>query len=324
MSWSAAGRAGRLPAGSPFAGLPVPAEVRVTRQVLAEPGTASDRGDLGAARRRHAAGDAGAAGAGRIVLFHVTANADWSDLPLSGLFVDMLRRLVALSTGVAARRGRRRRSWRRPRRSTGSASLARRRRPRRALTAAEIARSPVSPRHPPGLYGPENGRRALNLSTRLDAAGRGARHRRRARGRSAAPRRSGCSGRGCWRPRWCCWRSTCWCRCWLRGLLRPALRVGAAPPRCCCCSGCRRARKGPNPALETRLAYVRDRRRSARCRLAQRADRAVRVRQPPHRRRARRTGGGGAGAGRLSASIRCSTGRYPPTRRRPRAPPSPR
>ena len=41
-------------------------------------------------------------GAGRIVLFHVTANADWSNLPLSGLFVDMLRRLVALSVGVAS------------------------------------------------------------------------------------------------------------------------------------------------------------------------------------------------------------------------------
>ena len=35
------------------------------------------------------------------MLFHVTANADWSNLPLSGLFVDMLRRLVALSAGVA-------------------------------------------------------------------------------------------------------------------------------------------------------------------------------------------------------------------------------
>ena len=31
-------------------------------------------------------------GKGLIVLFHVTANADWSNLPLSGLFVEMLRR----------------------------------------------------------------------------------------------------------------------------------------------------------------------------------------------------------------------------------------
>lgn len=32
-------------------------------------------------------------GAGQIVLFHVTANAEWSTLPLSGLFVQMLERL---------------------------------------------------------------------------------------------------------------------------------------------------------------------------------------------------------------------------------------
>ena len=29
-----------------------------------------------------------------VVLFHVTANADWSNLPISGLFVDMLRRVL--------------------------------------------------------------------------------------------------------------------------------------------------------------------------------------------------------------------------------------
>ena len=34
-------------------------------------------------------------GKGLIVLFHVTADTTWSNLPLSGLFVDMLRRVVA-------------------------------------------------------------------------------------------------------------------------------------------------------------------------------------------------------------------------------------
>ncbi|MFO7919306.1 MAG: hypothetical protein R6U99_00555, partial [Nioella sp.] len=33
-------------------------------------------------------------GQGQVVLFHVTANADWSSLPLSGLFVQMLERLA--------------------------------------------------------------------------------------------------------------------------------------------------------------------------------------------------------------------------------------
>ena len=35
------------------------------------------------------------------------------------------------------------------------------------LPADEIARTAASPRHPPGLYGPENGRRALNLGANL-------------------------------------------------------------------------------------------------------------------------------------------------------------
>jgi hypothetical protein len=41
-------------------------------------------------------------GDGQIVLFHVTANSNWSNLPLSGLFVEMMRRIAALGgTAVA-------------------------------------------------------------------------------------------------------------------------------------------------------------------------------------------------------------------------------
>ena len=49
-----------------------------------------------------------------IVLFHVTADTTWSNLPLSGLFVDMLRRIVARGErragGQSRRRGRREQS----------------------------------------------------------------------------------------------------------------------------------------------------------------------------------------------------------------------
>ena len=82
-------------ATSPFAGLAVPEEVKVNRQVLAEPSAELTAPHLGGAwptARRWS--PRRPRGAGRIVLFHVTANADWSNLPLSGLFVDMLRRLV--------------------------------------------------------------------------------------------------------------------------------------------------------------------------------------------------------------------------------------
>jgi hypothetical protein len=86
---------------SPFNGMAVPSDVTVTRQVLAEPdsqltdrtwATLADGTPLVTAERR---------GKGLIVLFHVTADSRWSDLPLSGTFVDMLRRLVALAGSSA-------------------------------------------------------------------------------------------------------------------------------------------------------------------------------------------------------------------------------
>ncbi|MBL7406203.1 hypothetical protein INQ30_28220, partial [Escherichia coli] len=44
-------------------------------------------------------------GQGTIVLFHVTADTTWSNLPLSGLFIDMLRRVVALAGASAPVQG---------------------------------------------------------------------------------------------------------------------------------------------------------------------------------------------------------------------------
>ena len=40
-------------------------------------------------------------GQGSVILFHVTANAEWSTLPLSGLFVQMLERLAISTRPVA-------------------------------------------------------------------------------------------------------------------------------------------------------------------------------------------------------------------------------
>ena len=37
-------------------------------------------------------------GQGQVVLFHITANADWSNLPISGLFVSMLERLSVIGS----------------------------------------------------------------------------------------------------------------------------------------------------------------------------------------------------------------------------------
>ena len=95
LSWETPKHIAPFEAGSPFFGLAAPEEVTVTRQVLAEP----DAGLADKTWARLADGTplvtAGRRGKGLIVLFHVTADTTWSNLPLSGLFVDMLRRVVA-------------------------------------------------------------------------------------------------------------------------------------------------------------------------------------------------------------------------------------
>ncbi|MFZ2078896.1 MAG: DUF4159 domain-containing protein [Xanthobacteraceae bacterium] len=105
LSWDKPQPLAAFSRDSPFNGLPVPNDVTVTRQVLAEPdatlgdntwATLADGTPLVTAAHR---------GKGLLVLFHVTGDTRWSDLPLSGAFVDMLKRIVALSGTTVATEG---------------------------------------------------------------------------------------------------------------------------------------------------------------------------------------------------------------------------
>jgi hypothetical protein len=167
LSWSEPAALAPFGPDSPFFGLPVAGDVRVERQVLAEPTP-----DLAAHTWAQLADGtplitADTRGKGRIVLVHTTANGDWSNLALSGLFVEMLRRIVALSAGTAE--------------VTGSAALP----PYRSLdgfgrltTPPPVtrpiqpgAKTTADPNHPPGLYGSEDGssRFAFNLADGIAA-----------------------------------------------------------------------------------------------------------------------------------------------------------
>ena len=101
MSWEQPATLAPFDEASPFAGLTASEEVVVRRQVLAQPSP-----DL--AGKTWARLNDGTPlvtgekiGDGWLVLFHTTANAEWSSLALSGLYVDMLRRLIALSQGLS-------------------------------------------------------------------------------------------------------------------------------------------------------------------------------------------------------------------------------
>jgi hypothetical protein len=161
LSWDQPARLAPFAPESPFAGLAIPADVTVTRQVLAEP-------DLELANKSWARlvdgtplVTAAKIGQGWTVLVHTTANTEWSNLAISGLFVEMLRRSVGMSQGVTAVSGDALPPLEtldgsgRPQSPPAAA---------RPIPGTEIGTATPSPRHPPGFYGIADSRRALNLS----------------------------------------------------------------------------------------------------------------------------------------------------------------
>ncbi|MBU2981182.1 DUF4159 domain-containing protein [Lentibacter algarum] len=100
MSWGEPKSLAPFEEISPFFGLAVDDDLRVTAQVVAQP-------DPQLAKRVIARLADGTPlvtrkklGQGHVVLFHISANAEWSNLPLSGLFVRMLERL-SVATSLA-------------------------------------------------------------------------------------------------------------------------------------------------------------------------------------------------------------------------------
>jgi hypothetical protein len=163
MSWSQPAHPAPFPDDSPFAGLRIPDEVTVTREVLADPSGAGGMHVWARLTDGTPLVTAARLGGGEVVLFHVTANADWSNLPLSGLFVDMLGRLVQRSVGVAAADDARLLS---PALALdGTGVLGAPPPAARAIAARDLTTTLPSPAHPPGFYGPERDRNAFNLAS---------------------------------------------------------------------------------------------------------------------------------------------------------------
>ena len=163
LTWNKPARLAPFDSASPFAGLPVPEDVLIRRQVLAEPSL--DLGERTWARLTDGTPLVTAArrGEGRVVLVHTTANTDWSNLPLSGLFVEVLRRVVAISQGVRAG-GLADRALPPIETLDGFGLLGAPAATTLALTREVLEEGRIGPRHPPGYYGAEGLRRAHNLA----------------------------------------------------------------------------------------------------------------------------------------------------------------
>lgn len=167
VSWAEPEKLLPFEENSPFAGLNTPEDVRVSRQVLAEPSLdlnqktwarLSDGTPLVTAEKK---------GSGWLVLVHTTANTDWSNLPISGLFVGMLQRIVRLSAGVVSDDG----NVLLPPLETldGSGQLGAPSPDAISIFARDFGDATPGPATPPGYYGPDNARRALNLANAVGA-----------------------------------------------------------------------------------------------------------------------------------------------------------
>lgn len=164
LSWETPKSLAAFERESPFFGINPPRDVIVKKQLLALQeaqleektwATLEDGTPLVTAEKR---------GSGWIVLFHVGSDAEWSNLPLSGTFVEMLRRTVNLSRSNATTAN-----------QSETISLP----PLRVLNGEgqfippDAAIKPlvieanqglvVTSENPPGFYGTEDGFTALNL-----------------------------------------------------------------------------------------------------------------------------------------------------------------
>lgn len=173
LSWETPQAMAPFQAESPFAGIAIDPKIAIQRQLLAEPdadlssktwGSLADGTPLVTAAKR---------GKGLIVLFHITANADWSNLPLTGTFPEMLKRLVDMAPAAG---------------STDSAAISATAQGRFALrlalsgtgefasppsdlpsfTAAELDTAKATAATPAGLYQREGENRAVNVAATAD------------------------------------------------------------------------------------------------------------------------------------------------------------
>ncbi|TCT02161.1 DUF4159 domain-containing protein [Aquabacter spiritensis] len=169
LSWETPQPLGSLTSDGPFRDLPLPGDIMVNRQVLAEPDGALGDHTWATLRDGTPLVTGAQRGKGMVVLFHVTADTSWSNLPLSGTFVEMLRRVIALADTAAIA-------------EDAPAGTAAARGPEVAIPPSRLldgfgAFQPAGPRarplpagfagrasaeHPPGFYGPPDGLVAVN------------------------------------------------------------------------------------------------------------------------------------------------------------------
>ena len=163
MSWGAPKTLAPFDEASPFHGLTIPPDVAVSAQVMAQPdpelaarviAQLSDGTPLVTRKR---------IGQGQVVLMHVTANAEWSSLPLSGLFVQMLERLSVTAAALANIGTQAEGVVWQPRQVLDGFGRLQEAQNLAGVAGGDVLQAPLGPNLRPGLYASEDRRLARNV-----------------------------------------------------------------------------------------------------------------------------------------------------------------
>lgn len=166
LSWSKPAPIAQFAAGGPLAGLALPHDATVSRQILADPARL-DQKDVWASLAdgtpiilgRHE-------GSGALVSILTTANDDWSNWPLSGSFPQMLARLIDLARATPPPSD----SLLAPlEQLDGEGQLIAPSLFMQPIRAADLDHIAIAPTHPPGFYGAAGFSRALNIGGHVPA-----------------------------------------------------------------------------------------------------------------------------------------------------------
>jgi len=169
LTWENPPKLSGFSAGSPLEGIEIGEDIIIKQQLLAQP--APDLGDktwaslddgtpLITADRRDA---------GMIVMVHTAASPDWSNLPLSGVFVQILNRLVSIAGSAPGDLQDINGAMEPLRVLDGYGQLVAPESNAQVIAAKDFEKTTPSYEHPPGIYGQGSVQSALNLGDDINA-----------------------------------------------------------------------------------------------------------------------------------------------------------
>ncbi len=167
LTWESPAKLQPFADTSPFYGIEIHEDIPVRRQILAQPTEDIDKKTWAKLEDGTPLITASPLGKGLLVMIHTTAAPDWSDLPLSGVFVEILHRIVRIS-GNPQRALNKTDGFLQPLWILdGFGALKKPAASVMPISAVDFAEAMPGPIHPPGLYGREGIQQSLNIGDRI-------------------------------------------------------------------------------------------------------------------------------------------------------------